>query len=413
MITVLESARIFDGNSAELLEGSVIVEGDRIVEVATGAYSGRADRRVPCAGRFLMPGLIDAHFHAYTPSFDIFGDDQLPHSLVSAYACRILEDTLQRGFTSVRDAAGGDIGLRMAIERGLIRGPRFFFAGKALSQTGGHGDFREPSRRELCDCHGYSGNLSVTVDGPDEVRKAAREELRKGATQLKIFVSGGGASPSDPIWMRQFTDEEIRAAVEEADTRRTYVMAHSHTDEASRRCAELGVRTIEHGTMIENDSTAQLIAARKAFIVPTLSVVEVQLRHASELRHLVSQPEKLEFIKSVYQIMLASIERCRRAGVRLGLGADLLGMQFHPFQGGELELRGEAEQSIDVLRSATSINAEILQQSGRLGCIKAGAFADLLVVEGDPLKALGLFREPFKNLPVVMKAGDFIRNNLN
>jgi imidazolonepropionase-like amidohydrolase len=212
--------------------------------------------------------------------------------------------------------------------------------------------------------------------------------------------------------MRQFTDEEIIAAVDEADTRRAYVMAHSHTDEAARRCAELGVRTIEHGTMIERDATAELIAAKRAFVVPTLSVVDVQLRHSSELRHLVSQPEKLEFIKSVYSLMLESIERCKRAGVRLGLGTDLLGMQFHPFQGGELELRGAVERPIDVLRSATSVNAEILKQSGKLGCIRAGAYADLLVLADDPFENLALFREPARNIPLVMRGGEFIRNSL-
>lgn len=411
MITVFESARIFDGDSPELLEGCVVVEGERVVEICA-RHTGSADRRIKCGGRVLMPGLIDAHFHAYSPTFDILGNDHLPPSLMVSYAAQILEETLERGFTTVRDAAGGDVGLRMAIDRGVIRGPRFFFPGKALSQTGGHGDFRPPSHHESCNCNGYQGTLSVAVDGPDEVRRAAREQLRQGATQLKIFVSGGAASPSDPMWMKQFSDEEIQAAVAEAATRRTYVMAHSHTDEAARRCALLGVRSIEHGTMIENDSTAQLIAERQAFVVPTLSVVDLMLKHSAELKHLVTQPEKLELLRSIYQTMLASIERCRRAGVRLGLGADLLGMNFHPSQGGELELRGDVDRPIDVLRSATSINAEILQQAGQIGCVKPGAYADLLVLEGDPFKDLGLFRHPHKNLPVVMKNGEFVRNQL-
>lgn len=414
MITTFESALVFDGQSEEIAAGTVVVEGARIVEVTNGgAYRGRTDRRIDCAGRFLMPGLIDAHFHAYTPTFDIDRNDHMPPPLLAAYAARILEDTLSRGFTSVRDAGGGDIGLRIAIDRGLIRGPRFFFSGKALSQTGGLGDFREPDLHETCGCHGYRGSLSIAVDGPEQVRRAAREELRKGATQIKIFVSGGVASPSDPVWMRQFTDEEILAVVSEAATRRTYVMAHSHTDEGARRCAQLGVRTIEHGTMIESDATAQLIASSKTYVVPTLSVADVMIRNASQVRYLVSQPDKLHFLKNVYQTMLLSIERCRRAGVKLGLGADLLGMEFHSFQGGELELRGEVDRPIDVLRSATSMNAEIIQQADELGCIKVGAYADILVLEGDPLKNLGLFREPSKNIPVVMKGGEFVRNGLS
>ena len=208
-----------------------------------------------------MPGLIDAHFHAYTPTFDIVKIDRMPQALLASHARVILEGALQRGFTTVRDAGGGDIGLWMAIEQGLIQGPRFFFSGKAISQTGGHGDARPGTVVEPCGCSGYTGSLSLVADGVDEVRRAVREELRKGARQIKLFVSGGVVSPTDPIWMPQFTDEEIRAAVHEASTRRTYVMAHCLTDDGARRCVESGVRSIEHGTEISED-TARLIAAK-------------------------------------------------------------------------------------------------------------------------------------------------------
>lgn len=383
------------------------------MEYGHGVYRGDVDRQVDCGDRFLMPGLIDAHFHAYSPTFDILGNDRMSPPLLAAYARQILEGALQRGFTTVRDAGGGDIGLARAIERGLIRGPRFFYPGKALSQTGGHGDFRAADHEQPCACHAYSGSISVSVDGPEQVMKAAREQLRTGASQLKIFVSGGVASPTDPVWMRQFSDQEIRAAVREAHGRRSYVMAHSHTDEAARRCAELGVRTIEHGTMIDKDDTARLIAEKRAFVVPTLSVVDLMLKHAADLKHLMTQPEKLAFLKTVYRVMLESIERCRRAGVRLGLGTDLLGLDFHPHQCGELELRGEVEQPVDVLRSATSINAEIVQHSGLLGCIKPQAYADLIVVDGNPLQDLGVFRRPLETIPVIVKNGEIIRNRLS
>ena len=409
MITVLANARVFDGVAEELQEGChVVVEGGTIREVATRRPALRDALVVDCGGRFLMPGLIDAHFHAYTPSFDFGGIDRMPPALLASHATRILEGALARGFTSVRDAGGGDIGLWLAIEQGLIRGPRFFFAGKALSQTGGHGDVRRAEEMQLCGCGGYTGALTKVVDGVDEMRRAVREELRKGAHQIKIFVSGGVLSPTDPLWMPQFTAEEISAAVYEASTRRTYVMAHCHTDEGAARCVECGVRTVEHGTMIHRDETARLIAARQAFVVPTLSVIDALQRHTEAAK---ISPESAAKVKSLGDDAYRAIEVCRRNGVRLGLGTDLGGHAFHPLQGGELELRGRVEKPIEVLRAATSVNAEILQQGGKLGRIAAGACADILLLDGNPLQDLALFRDPAR-IPVVMKGGEFARNAL-
>lgn len=409
MITVFADARVFDGVSEELQEGChVVVEDGTIREVTRSRPSFREARVVACGGRVLMPGLIDAHFHAYTPSFDFNAIDRMPPALLASHAARILEGALQRGFTSVRDAGGGDIGLALAIEQGLIRGPRFFFAGKALSQTGGHGDARRAEEIQPCGCCGYTGALTHVVDGVEEMRRAVREELRKGATQIKIFVSGGVLSPTDPLWMPQFTAEEIRAAVYETSTRRTYVMAHCHTDEGAARCVECGVRTVEHGTLIHRDETARLIAARQAFVVPTLSVIDALQKHTEAAR---IPPESVEKIRSIGDAAYRAIEVCRRNGVKLGLGTDLGGHAFHPLQGGELELRGRVEKPIDVLRAATSVNAEILQKRGELGQIAPAAHADLLVVDANPLEDLGLFRDPAR-IPVVMKAGEFVRNAL-
>ena len=221
MISIFENCVVFDGVNEELLDGvSVVIEGDRIREVTTESVSIAEAYRIDCAGRILMPGLIDAHIHAYTPTFSFYNNDRLPDSLMANHAAVILEGMLNRGFTSVRDAGGADQGLWLAIEQGLIKGPRLFYAGKAISQTGGHGDMRPGDTVEPCGCSTYSGSISMVADGPDEVRKAAREELRKGAHQIKLFASGGVTSPSDPIWMNQFTEEEIRVAVYEASTRR-------------------------------------------------------------------------------------------------------------------------------------------------------------------------------------------------
>jgi imidazolonepropionase-like amidohydrolase len=410
MITVFRNVKIFDGLSEEIQDGGdVVVEGDRIREVTARPGSFKQAAIIDCQGRYLMPGLIDCHFHAYSPSMNLAVSDHMPPPLMAAHAARVLEGALRRGFTTVRDAAGGDIGLWMAIDQGLIKGPRFYFAGKALSQTGGHGDMRPGNSHDLCGCKGYSGSITLVIDGADAVRAAVREELRKGAHQIKLFVSGGVLSPADPMWMPQFTEDEIRAAVYEASTRRTYVMAHSHTDDSSRRCSEFGVRTIEHGTLINKDKTAQILAKNGTYVVPTLSVADVLRQRGNELG---LSPAIIDKINSVGSEALRSIETLARAGVKLGLGSDLLDHAFHPFQGGELALRGQVAKPIDVLRSATSINAEILQLPGELGCIKAGAFADILVLEGNPFTDLGLFSTPQKNMPVIMKGGVFVQNDL-
>ena len=409
MITVLRDACIFDGVSEELNDGAtVIVEDDRIREITTTPDSFADARVIDCRGHFLMPGLIDAHFHAYTPTFDIVKIDRMPQALLASHARVILEGALQRGFTTVRDAGGGDIGLWMAIEQGLIQGPRFFFSGKAISQTGGHGDARPGTVVEPCGCSGYTGSLSLVADGVDEVRRAVREELRKGARQIKLFVSGGVVSPTDPVWMPQFTKEEICAAVYEASTRRTYVMAHCLTDDGARRCVESGVRSIEHGTEISED-TARLMAAKQAFVVPTLSVVDVLRRHAADLG---LPPMSRQKIAGIYESYAKSIEVCTRAGVKIGLGSDLLGQEFHRLQGGELALRAEFNRPIDVLRSATSVNADLLQMSGQLGCIQPDAYADLLVTKGNPLRDPGLFRDSLANVSLIMKGGVCIRSAL-
>ena len=406
MITVLTNATIFDGASAELIEnGAVVIEGNRIREVTTRTVQFKEARVIDCGGRFLMPGLIDCHVHAYSPTFNLPVADHLPESLLTAYAVKWLRGALYRGFTSVRDAGGGNVGLALAIERGVIEGPRFFFSGKALSQTGGHSDNRPVDHVAQCGCTSYSGANGLVVDGADAVRLVVREELRKGATQIKLMLSGGVTSPTDPMWMPQFTDDEISAAVQEAATRRTYVMAHAHTDDAARRCAALGVRTVEHGTDI-GAQTAKFLAERSTYVVPTLSAAVVLVRHGARVG---LPPAGVEKVKGITEIMARSIETLTRAGVKLGMGTDLFGEEFHGVQGGELRLRGEISASLDVLRSATSIGAEILQKKGELGCISAGALADILVLHGDPFADLGLFADAERNIPVIMKDGKLVR----
>ena len=405
--TILANARLFDGVSDEILEPIDVLSVDGVIREIGENLAFPDAHRIDIGRRFLMPGLIDAHYHANTPSYDFYGTDRMPPALLSAHAARLLSGALDRGYTTLRDAGGGELGLKLAIDEGLIEGPRFFYPGKALTQTGGHGDMRRRDFVEPCGC-AYSGIVTQAVDGPDEVRKAAREEFRKGATQIKIFVSGGVSTDLAPLDMPHFSDEEIAVAVEEADRRNSYVMAHCHTDDAARRCLRLGVRTIEHGSLIEAE-TAEMIAAAGAYVVPTLSAGKLIAENAKELGLPASAAEK---VGAVNRKSLEAIEACASAGVKLGLGCDLHGHEFVKTQGRELMLRGEVQPAIDVLRSATSINAEIVQAEGKLGVIAPEALADMIVVDGDPLTDLSVFVHSSETVALVMKGGRVVRSRL-
>jgi imidazolonepropionase-like amidohydrolase len=385
--TLLRNARIFDGVSDRLTDPtSVLIDGDRIESI--GIENHQAETEIDVEGRTLMPGLIDAHFHAYASDTDFVKLEKLPPTYLAQRARHLMEDALRRGFTTVRDVGGGDYGLWRALEEGWITGPRLFYCGRAFSQSGGHGDIRAPHEEESpCGCEGR-GILAERVDGPVEIRKAAREALRHGAHHLKIFVSGGIASPSDPIWMLQFSEEEILAIVDEARRRRVYVAAHAYTAETILRAVRLGVRTIEHGNLIDAEA-AQAVAAVGAYVVPTLATYEAFRRSGVEdgvPDHLLA---KLDQVASQG---IEAIRICRQAGVKLGFGTDLLG-QFHRHQRDEFRLRAQVETPFEILNSATAVNAEILGLSGQLGTIAQGAFADFLVVDGDPLTDISLLFE--------------------
>ena len=404
---ILANARLFDGVSEEIAEAADVLVVDGLIREIGENLSFPDAERIDIGRRFLMPGLIDAHYHANTPSYDFYGTDRMPAALLSAHAARLLSGALDRGYTTLRDAGGGELGLKLAIDEGLIDGPRFYFPGRALTQTGGHGDMRRRNYVEPCGC-AYSGVVTQAVDGPDEVRKAAREEFRKGATHIKIFVSGGVSTDLAPLDMPHFSDEEIAVAVEEAARRKSYVMAHCHTDDAARRCIALGVRTLEHGSLIET-GTARMIAEKGAFVVPTLSAGELIAEHAKDLGLPDSAAEK---VREVNRRSLEAIEACAAAGVKLGLGCDLHGHEFVKTQGRELLLRGRVQPAIDVLRSATSVNAEIVQAEGKLGVIAPDAHADMIVVDGDPLADLSLFVHSSETVALVMKGGRVVRSRL-
>ncbi len=406
---VFRNCDLLDVRAGELRPGSSVrVEGERIVEVGDASLAAGSAQSIDLRGRTLMPGLIDAHVHAVITTMDLAALERKPASLVAQEARVVLEGMLRRGFTSVRDAGGADWGLARAVESGLVQGPRIFFSGRTLSQTGGHGDFRPRSDAPvLCAGEIHSTGFSHVADGVDAVRKAAREELRRGATQVKIMASGGVASPADPVWNVQYSAEEMRAIVEEAQGWRTYAMAHAYTPEAIERAVRAGVRTIEHGNLIDR-ATAELMAARGAYLVPTLVTYFMIEKFGRALNF----PEaSLRKLQDVLDAGLASLELCKAAGVEMGFGTDLLG-ETHEHQSEEFAIRSRVLSPLEIIRSATLVNAEILNRAGELGEIAPGALADLLVVDGNPLEDLSVLAGQGERLAAVVKAGAFAVNRL-
>lgn len=402
--TTFVNAKIFDGVHGEYLDDSVVVvEGDRIVAVERTTGDTVQGEVVDVAGKTLMPGLIDAHCHVLGSSLRVTDVETEPLTYVASYASKMLGHALDCGFTTVRDVGGGDAGIARAVADGLIRGPRVFFAGRALSMTGGHGDFRDPfSGVGACGCSA-EGRVALVVDGEDAVRAAAREELRRGAHCIKVMLSGGVLSPADPIWMDQFTDREVMAAVEEAARRRKYVAAHCHPSSSITRAAMLGVRTIEHATLID-ESSAAAVKTAGAYVVPTTVIVRALLDDAIAGRLPSWMSAKLG---EVSDQSLKGLEIMDRSGLKVGFGTDLLG-HLHTHQTREFLIRREVQTAAAILRSVTSVNAEILMEP-HLGRIQPGYYADILVVDGNPLEDIGVLAQDGRKLSVIMKAGEFIK----
>ena len=291
---------------------------------------------VDAAGRLVTPGLIDAHFHANACGLDLLEIEASPASYVAAAARQRLERALRRGFTTVRDVAGGDLGLVRALDEGLIDGPRYLFAGRALTQTGGHGDPR-PGDLGLC-CGG--GHLAEIVDGVDNLRLVVRERLRTGSHVIKVFASGGVVSPTDPLRLCQYSADELRAVCEEATRRESYVAAHAYSPEAITHAVTCGVRSIEHGNLLD-DATAALMAEHGAFLVPTLIAYQAMSERGAELGLSAVGQEKN---REVLAAGIGSIALARRHGVRIGLGTDLMGA-LESEQLREFEVRSAGESA--------------------------------------------------------------------
>jgi imidazolonepropionase-like amidohydrolase len=399
--------KFLDPHRDELIDGmEVLVADGTIKEVSDRPISASSATRVPIGNRTLMPGLIDCHIHILLTEVNIRLLEDVPLTLLSAKGWASMQAMLMRGFTTLRDTGGADWGMKAAVEQGLFEGPRLYIAGQPLSQTGGHADHRRRTQSGWgCPCCNGLNFTSRVADGVPEVVRAVRDELRKGADHIKIMVSGGVASPYDPLESVQYRTDEIEAAVEEASRWGSYVCAHAYSATAIERAVKGGVRTIEHGNLID-PPTARLMAERGAYAVPTLVAYDSMRRRARDFGMSEASLAKNE---KVLAAGLQSLEIFQSAGVRIGFGSDLLG-QLQNDHCNEFIIRAEAMKPQDIIRSATLVNAEIVRAEGKLGEIIPGAHADLLVVEGDPYRDISVFRNDGSRLAAIMARGQFVKN---
>ncbi len=406
-VTLLQNASVLDAAAGTRSDAqSVVIENDRIADVGPGLTAPADATVLDVAGRTVMPGLIDAHTHPAGVDHDLFDMAEWPPSYVAARASKALEGMLYRGFTSIRDVGAGEIGLARAVEEGLFTGPRLFYGGKQLSQTGGAGDWRAPSRRVYDDNY-YSPAIGVICDGVPEVRRAVREEVRRGAHHIKAYLSGAVDSPSDRVDSTQFSMEELLAIVEEATAANIYVAGHAYTSRAINRGLEAGVRSIEHGNLMD-ESSIPLFHEHGAFYVPTIVTY-----HGLAARAKTGQlPADIESkLREVIDGAVGALAMAHAAGLQIVYGTDLFA-DMHDLQLQEFVIRSEVQPPADLIRSATTTAARLLQREGELGVVAPGALADLLVIDGDPLADIGVLTTPAQTLKLIMKGGQIFKNEL-
>ena len=415
---VINNVEIFNGQDKATVSGNLLIRNDRIELIASEPFPADVTEGLPAidgGGRFLMPGLIDAHWHAYlccNTMTDLLAGEVSYTFLVAG---REAGATLQRGFTTIRDVGGPVFGLKKAIDGGILQGPRIFPSGAMISQTSGHGDFRMiyDHTPPGCGCHlSHAEELGASriADGPDAVTAAVRENLRQGASQIKLMTGGGAASLHDPLDVTEFFEEEIRAAVRAAEDWGTYVMVHVYNSRGIARALKAGVRSIEHGHLID-EPTMELLAASEAWL-------SMQAFSAEDN----SYPSPVQQAKHM-QIVAGTdhaYRLARKYGVKLAWGTDLLFRPDHTKNQnhGIVKLR-EWFSNHEILKMVTSDNARLLAMSGprnpypgKLGVIEPGALADLLLVEGNPLERIELLDDPHNNFRLIVKGGVVYKNTL-
>ena len=404
---LIRNARIVDGTSPEASDPvDIHIENGRFTEVGKGLKL-TADEELDLKGGIVMPGLIDCHVHVIATSANLGLNAELPDSLVALRSAQLMRNMLMRGFTTVRDLGGATRGLQMAVEEKLVEAPRLVICGKALSQTGGHTDYRGPFHNRAVSYYAEKlGTLGRVCDGVPEVLRAAREELKGGAQYIKIMADGGVSSPSDPIGYLVFSEDEIRAAVMVAKNFGTYVSAHLYDDRAIVRALDCGVECIEHGNLISDESIAR-IAREGQVIVPTNIAYDALARDGAKYG---LPPESVAKIEDVREAGLEKLEKLYKAGATVGYGSDLLG-GLHKYQSEEFAIRGRYLPADAVIRSATVDAAKVLRMEGEIGVIAPGAHADLVVVDGNPLDDLGLLASGGDHLSLILQGGKVVKQS--
>jgi len=407
---VLKNATLIDGTGADpVSNGTVVVEEDRIKEVLRGS-PGRVPsdaQTVDCRNQTLLPGLIDGHVHLGAVDANIMEQQRLYHpSMLVIRTLKVIQEALDQGFTTVRDAGGADAGYREAQRQGLIPGPRVFVSGCALSQTGGHGDFRL-STEVRSPSQGLAGVATRICDGVDEVRRGAREQLRRGADFIKVMGGGGCMSPSDEIDTSQYSPDELRAAVFEAEAVGTYVAAHVYSSRSIRNCVSSGIRTLEHCNLMD-ESAAKAVKDAGAFMVPTLVTYEMISRMGKSM----GIPENnVRKINEARDRGLEALAIAKKLGVKIASGSDLLG-PMQRYKGMELELKARVLGPMGAIVATTKTNAELLKKEKDLGTIEAGKLADFILVQGDPLKDITLIQQYQEKISLIIQGGRVYKNIL-
>ena len=407
--TVFTGGRVLDPEQGVVVDGlQVLVTGDRIAAVGRALELPADVVTIDVGGRTIMPGLIDCHVHVVAETLDLWGNMTAPASLAALRAARVMNEALMRGFTTLRDLGGADYGLVRAVNEGVIAGPRIVICGKGLTTTGGHADLRSRTDDRPGLFSDRLGSMGLIVDGVDNVRAACRTMIKEGADFIKVMANGGVSSPNDPIHSIQYSRDEIAAMVEEAENAGLYVAAHVYTDKAIRRCVELGVHSLEHCNLIEPE-TARLAAEKGCIAVPTLVAYDALALEGEALGLGAAEFAKIEVVQSGG---LRSLEVMRDAGLPMAFGSDLLG-QLRKYHCMEFEILAKVLSPAEIIRSATTIGARLCRLEGQAGVIAAGAFADLLVVDGNPLEDVTVIQGDGARMDAIMTRGALAKNRLN
>jgi imidazolonepropionase-like amidohydrolase len=405
---IFTGGRVLDAEAGELRAGlDVQVEGNRITAIEAALPRPDDAEIIDLSGKTLMPGLIDCHVHVVAETLDLWGNMIAPSSLSALRSARVMNDALMRGFTTLRDLGGADYGLVLAVEEGLVDGPRLVICGKGLTTTGGHADLRKRTDDRPGILSDRLGSMGLIVDGVDNVRAACRTMIKEGANFIKVMANGGVSSPNDPIHSIQYSREELAAMVEEADNAGLYVSAHVYTDKAIRRCVELGVHSLEHCNLIEPE-TAILAAEKGCIAVPTLVAYDALAIEGEALGLGATEFSKIETVRSGG---LRSLEIMRDAGLPMAFGSDLLG-QLRKYHCMEFELLAKVLSPAEIIRSATTIGARLCQLEGLAGTIAENAYADLLVIDGNPLEDITLLQDDGAHMSLIMANGKVVKHAL-